>query len=86
MVKALTDIKHDGAFFAAGDEVTGLPPEVLASLAETGALELDGTEGVEIPETDSDFTQEQAAATAEEEAAAQAEHDAAEQAAAQPTE
>jgi hypothetical protein len=39
MPKAITNIKHDDQWFAAGDEVTGLPDDVVESLVEAGALE-----------------------------------------------
>ena len=50
MPKALTNIKHDDQWIAAGDEVTGLPDDVMDSLAETGALDLSAEEQAAVDE------------------------------------
>ena len=42
MAKALSPIKHNDNYFAAGEEVTGLSEEEAQALRESGALEIEG--------------------------------------------
>lgn len=48
MATAITNIKHDGEWFDADSDVSDLPDDILASLAEQGAVELTDEEMEEI--------------------------------------